>query len=108
MSKEESFMRILDASVVIQRNTYLILQGKAVEAEKVSQWVLNQYRGPDGELKDSLSIHEQIVEQIEGLTKMGSGLCRNLRIVLGSSDDQNADRMGMGMGFDGFDFGVQD
>lgn len=104
MSNEESFMRILDASVVIQRNTYLILQGKAVEAEKVCQWVLTQYRDA-GELKDSLSIHEQIVEQIEGITRMGSGLCRNLRIVLGTADDQNnADSMG----FDAFDFGDQD
>lgn len=104
MSKEESFIRILDASVVIQRNTSLILQGKAVEAEKVCQWVLTQYTGSDGELKDSLSIHEQIVEQIEGLTRIGSGLCRNLRIVLGTSDDQNTESMG----FDGFDFGAQD
>lgn len=102
MSKEESFMRILDASVMIQRNTYLILQGKAIESEKVCQWVLNQYdRG--GELKDSLSIHEQIVEQIEGLTRIGSGLCRNLRIVMGTSDDEN----NVGMGFDTLDFGEQ-
>ncbi|MGM1048191.1 MAG: hypothetical protein ACQEXX_18890 [Bacillota bacterium] len=103
MNKEESFLRILDASVVIQRNTYLILQGKAVEAEKVRQWVLTQY-SDGGELKDSLSIHEQIVEQIEGLTRIGSGLCRNLRIAMGTSEDENADNMG----FDGFDFGDQD
>ncbi|UNK19740.1 hypothetical protein MNQ98_06835 [Paenibacillus sp. N3/727] len=103
MNKEESFLRILDASVVIQRNTYLILQGKAVEAEKVRQWVSTQY-SDGGELKDSLSIHEQIVEQIEGLTRIGSGLCRNLRIAMGTSEDENADNMG----FDAFDFGDQD
>lgn len=103
MSKEESFMRILDASVVIQYNTYLILQGKAVEAEKVSRWVLTQYPRSKGELSDSLSIHEQIVEQIEGLTRIGSGLCRNLRIILGT-DDQGDDNMGM----DTFEFGDMD
>lgn len=105
MSKEESFLRILDASVEIQRNTYLILQGKAVEAEKVCQWVLTQYSDAGGELKDLLSIHEQIVEQIEGLTRMGSGLCRNLRIVMGTSDDESADSMG---GLDALNFGDED
>ncbi|MEK4977021.1 hypothetical protein MHI43_07165 [Paenibacillus sp. FSL H8-0457] len=103
VSKEESFMRILDASVTIQYNTYLILQGKAVEAEKVCQWVLTQYPRSKGELKDSLSIHEQIVEQIEGLTKIGSGLCRNLRIILGTDAEQDD-----AMGFDAFDFGDTD
>lgn len=104
MSKEESFMRILDASVVIQRNTYLILRGKAMEADKVRQWVLKQYSEADGKLKESLSIHEQIVEQIEGLTRIGTGLCRNLRIAMGTSDDQNADSLG----FDALNFGDMD
>lgn len=103
MSKEESFLRILDASVVIQYNTYLILQGKAVEAEKVARWVLTQYPRSKGELSDPLSIHEQIVEQIEGLTRIGSGLCRNLRIILGT-DEQGDNSMGL----DTFGFGDTD
>ncbi|GAE07532.1 hypothetical protein JCM10914_3766 [Paenibacillus sp. JCM 10914] len=94
-------MRMLEAAVVIQRETSLILEGKAVEAEKVRQWVLSQ-QSPQNGFKDTLAMHDQIVEQIEGLTRIGSGLCRNLRVALGT-DGQAA-----GGGFDEFDFGDSD
>ncbi|PAK48861.1 hypothetical protein [Paenibacillus sp. 7541] len=103
MSKVESLMQMLDAAVVIQRETSLILEGKAVEAEKVCQWVLsNQALGAEG-LKEPLALHDQIVEQIEGLTRIGSGLCRNLRIILGTSDQEDGEG-----GFEEFDFGESD
>ncbi|NMO95234.1 hypothetical protein [Paenibacillus lemnae] len=102
MSREESLMRMLDAAVSIQRETALILAGKAVEAEKVRQWVLH-YETDRETLKEPLMIHEQIVEQIEGLTRIGTGLCRNLRAVLetGEEEDDDSD-------FEGFDFGDSD
>lgn len=100
MSREESLMRMLDAAVSIQRETALILAGKAVEAEKVKQWVLNQAEPGDGmAIKEPLKLHEQIVEQIEGLTRIGTGLCRNLKAVLGSGQEDH-DEMGFGSGFD--------
>lgn len=102
MSKEESLMRMLDAAVAIQRETSLILEGKAVEAEKVREWVVSQEPSAMNGLKDTLTIHEQIVEQIEGLTRIGSGLCRNLRIAIGT-EERSA-----GGGFDEFDFGDSD
>lgn len=95
-------MRMLDAAVAIQRETSLILEGKAVEAEKVRQWVLSQDPSAIGGLKEPLTIHEQIVEQIEGLTRIGSGLCRNLRIAVGTEE-----RAASG-GFDEYDFGDSD
>ncbi|AYB45879.1 hypothetical protein V4V36_16515 [Paenibacillus lautus] len=101
MSKVESLMRMLEAAVAIQRETSLILEGKAVEAEKVRKWVLAQEPSTSG-LKDSLQIHEQIVEQIEGLTRIGSGLCRNLRVALGTEDQAASG------GFEEFDFGDSD
>ncbi|MGE7826051.1 hypothetical protein [Paenibacillus sp. NPDC093718] len=101
VSKEESLMRMLEAAVAIQRETSLILEGKAVEAEKVREWVLSQDPSAGG-LKDSLVMHEQIVEQIEGLTRIGSGLCRNLRVALGTDDQASSG------GFDEFDFGDSD
>lgn len=101
VSKEDSLMRMLEAAVAIQRETSLILEGKAVEAEKVRQWVLSQDPSASG-LKDSLVIHEQIVEQIEGLTRIGAGLCRNLRAALGS-EEQSASGA-----FDEFEYGDSD
>lgn len=101
MSKEDSLMRMLEAAVAIQRETSLILEGKAVEAEKVRRWVLSHEPSASG-LKDSLIIHEQIVEQIEGLTRIGSGLCRNLRAALGTEEPS------AGGGFEEFDYGDSD
>lgn len=100
MNREESLMRMLDAAVSIQRETALILAGKAVEAEKVKEWVLNQAEpGDEMAIKEPLQLHEQIVEQIEGLTRIGTGLCRNLKAVLGSDQDDH-EEMGFGGRFD--------
>lgn len=99
MNRNDSLMRMLDAAVSIQRETALILAGKAVEAEKVKQWVIH-HGGNQGNLEEPLAIHEQIVEQIEGLTRISSGLCRNLRAVLQAGEDDSE-----ASGFEGFDFG---
>ena len=104
MSREEALMRMLDAAVSIQRETALILAGKAVEAEKVKQWVLHQAEDKSMALKEPIKLHEQIVEQIEGLTRIGTGLCRNLKAVLGSGQEDHAE---MGFGGD-YDFGDPD
>ena len=101
MSREASFLRVLEAAVSIQQNTHLILEGKAAEAEKVSRWVINQPTNSEAILKESLAVHEQIVEQIDGLTRVSSGLCRNLRIALGTSDEEGVSPLGFG----GFDLG---
>lgn len=103
MSKEESLLRMLEAAVSIQRETALILAGKAVEAEKVRQWVTSHSVAEGTSLNEPLMIHEQIVEQIEGLTRIGSGLCRNLKAVLAVDQDEKD-----GSGLGGFDFGDAD
>ncbi|MFF2911005.1 restriction endonuclease subunit S [Paenibacillus sp. NPDC057934] len=108
MSREKAFLQMLESTAVIQWNVAMILEAKAVEAEKVKQWTQHHiharaFESHEEQLKETLSIHEVIVEMVEGLTKLENGLYSNLKAVLGSGEEE-----GGGEGFsggDGFDFG---
>ncbi|MFC3748085.1 restriction endonuclease subunit S [Paenibacillus sp. GCM10012306] len=108
MSREKAFLQMLESTAVIQWNVAMILEAKAVEAEKVKQWTQHHiharvFESHEEQLKEALSIHEVIVEMVEGLTKLENGLYSNLKAVLGSGEEE-----GGGEGFsggDGFDFG---
>lgn len=41
MSREQAMIHMLDAASKMQRNVSMILEAKAVEAEKVRNWALN-------------------------------------------------------------------
>jgi hypothetical protein len=108
MSREKAYLQMLESTAAIQWNIAMILEAKAVEAEKVKQWTYHHiharaFESHEEQLKESLSIHEVIVELVEGLTKLENGLYSNLKAVLGSGEEE-----GGGEGFsggDGFDFG---
>lgn len=110
MSREKAYLQMLESTATIQWNIAMILEAKAVEAEKVKQWVQHHvharaFESHSEQLKESISIHEVIVEMVEGLTKLENGLYSNLKAVLGSGEDD-----GGGEGFgdlsgDGFSFG---
>ncbi|KHF32435.1 hypothetical protein CM49_05309 [Paenibacillus sp. P1XP2] len=87
MSREQAFLHMLDAASKIQWNIAMILEAKAVEAEKVRNWAINHltadaFETHDHQLNEPLQIHGQIVELLEGLTKLENGLCSNLKAVL--------------------------
>ncbi|MNJ55090.1 hypothetical protein D3C77_505640 [compost metagenome] len=84
-------MHVLDAAAKIQWNVAMILEAKAVEAEKVRNWMLNHVHGGSFEshekmLSEPIDIHEQIVEVIDGLTKLQNGLTSNLKAILASDE----------------------
>ncbi|MFD3261317.1 restriction endonuclease subunit S [Paenibacillus lentus] len=104
MSREQSFLNVLEAAAKVQWNVSMILEAKAVEAEKVRNWVLNHVHGGSFEshekmLSEPLDIHEQLVEVIDGLTKLQNGFCSNLKAVLISEEEESGS--GDGDGFDG-------
>lgn len=110
MSREKAYLQMLESSATIQWNIALILEAKAVEAEKVKQWTQHHiharaFDSHGEQLKESLSIHEVIVEMVEGLTKLENGLYSNLKAVLGSGEDEGGGDGFGGMSGDGFDFG---
>jgi hypothetical protein len=113
MSREEAMLAMLEAAAKLQYNIALILEAKAVEAEKARSWLCQHLSDASfalyGEqLKKSLEIHDQLIEVIDGLTKMESGLTRNLEVVLNKgepADGQGASGFGDmfgGGGFGGF------
>ncbi|ANE46103.1 restriction endonuclease S subunit [Paenibacillus swuensis] len=97
MNREESFRQMLAAAAKFQWNIALILEAKALEAEKSRNWIVNHLSGEvfadhSDQLKQSMNIHEQMIEVIEGLTKLENGLTKNLKVVL----DQDGDSEGGG------------
>lgn len=102
MSRENSFLQMLEASSKIQFNIALILEAKAVEAEKIRNWTVNHlhadaFHSQDKQLSEPLQIHGQIVELLESLTKLENGMCSNLKAVLGGQE-AGEDGGGFGMG----------
>ncbi|USB32488.1 restriction endonuclease subunit S [Paenibacillus sp. YPG26] len=114
MSRNQAYLNMLDASAKIQWNVAMMLEAKAVEAEKVRNWTLNHLHGHsfddhEKQLASPITIHEQIIEVLEGITKLQTGLSSNLKAVLASQED-SGDSGGMGgmLGGGGFDFGDMD
>ncbi|AWB45814.1 restriction endonuclease subunit S [Paenibacillus sp. CAA11] len=99
MSREHAFVNMLDAAAKMQWNVAMMLEAKAVEAEKARNWALNHFHAHSFEshakqLEQPLGFHEGLVEVIEGLTKMENGLCSNLKTLLAS--DEGSGEGGMG------------
>ncbi|GAB1159026.1 MULTISPECIES: restriction endonuclease subunit S [Paenibacillus] len=108
MSREQSLILMLDAAAKMQWNIALILEAKAIEAEKVRNWALNHLNGEaflthGDQVAEPLKMHDQLVEMLEGLTRMETGLCNNLKAVM---VDNSAEEGGMDGGmFGGMDLG---
>jgi hypothetical protein len=105
MSRESSYLTILEATAIMQEHVSAILQAKALEAEKAKKWIClhihdGSFADKEDQLKHCLNIHEKVIEIIEGLTKLENGLGRNLKVVL--NKDESGGFGGFG-GMDGFD-----
>ncbi|MDO7906993.1 restriction endonuclease subunit S [Paenibacillus sp. JX-17] len=92
MSREQTFTHMLDAAAKMQWNIAVILEAKAVEAEKIRNWSLNHlhphaFDTHEEQLREPLQLHEQIIEMLEGLTKLENGLCSNLKALLVQEED---------------------
>lgn len=87
-------MSMLESTAKMQHNISIILEAKAVEAEKSRRWLNNHIHAAnfeedhEAQVKLSLEFHEQVVEALSGLTKLEMGLARNLRIVLGQEANE--------------------
>ncbi|APO47480.1 restriction endonuclease subunit S [Paenibacillus sp. FSL H7-0942] len=109
MSREQSLILMLDAAAKMQWNIALILEAKAIEAEKVRNWTLNHLNGDTflthgDQVGEPLKMHDQLVELLEGLTRMETGLCNNLKAVMVQNDSEDGGGMDGGM-FGGMDLG---
>ncbi|UVI28655.1 restriction endonuclease subunit S [Paenibacillus spongiae] len=104
MSRETAYARMLDASAKLQQNVAMILEAKATEAEKVRNWLCNHvtpdaYQEQQAHLKDTLGVHEQLIEVIDGLAKLNQGMANVLKAVLRHDQEDSSS------GFGNMDFG---
>lgn len=100
-SKEESYMTMLEATAIMQHHVSVILQAKAIEAEKTKCWICYHladagFADKEDQLKQAIGLHEKVIEVIDGLTRLENGLAKNLKVVL------NKDSMDSSSGFGGF------
>lgn len=95
MNRTESYLSILDATAKIQLNVALILEAKALHAEKSSNWICRHlsadaYESNADHLKQANSVHEQLIAVIEGITKMEVAFAKNLGILIAEDDEDNS------------------
>lgn len=100
MNRDEAFMRILHASTKFQLHIAEILEAKAIEAEKSRHWICNHLHVHSIEqhgdcLKQSGEIQDQLLEVIDGLTKMENALAENLKVLIGDNEEESG---GLGAG----------
>jgi hypothetical protein len=87
MSRHTEYLRMIESFARLQMNIADLLENKATEAEKSSMWIRHhdfaEWRSAHKAcIEDGLKIHEQLVEAIQGVTKMEAALGRHLKIVL--------------------------
>ncbi|WP_338552279.1 restriction endonuclease subunit S [Paenibacillus sp. KS-LC4] len=109
MDREQAYMRMLGATANMQWNVALILEAKAQEAEKARNWICNHihtgtFPGDQTQLKQTLGVHDQMVETIEGINKMSQGIVSVLKAVLqkeGEDSHSSGSEFHFGGGFGG-------
>lgn len=101
MSRDDSYINILRATARMQYHIATILEAKADEAEKSRNWICrhvsaSSFSNDEDQLKQPIQFHEQIVEAIDGITKVESGLAANLKVLLNQEDDTDLNSSGFG------------
>jgi len=92
MDRTDLYLRMIDVFTRYQGEVALILEAKALEAEKSRNWirVFLQDGGFDGhrdQLKASLAVHERLIEVIDGIVKMETGFARHLKLLIGGKEE---------------------
>jgi hypothetical protein len=82
---------MLDNTVKMQWNMAIIMESKASESEKVRDWLCDHvssesFGDKQEQLKQALEVHEQIVESLNHLTRIGNGMNALLKRALEHED----------------------
>ncbi|MEW9700269.1 restriction endonuclease subunit S [Paenibacillus sp. SI8] len=91
MNRSDLYLHMLDATAKLQYEIALILEARAVEAEKSRNWIClhinsTNLEGHENQMKQTGEIHEHVIELIDGLTKMENSLNRHLQALLNQND----------------------
>ncbi|MCS7458818.1 hypothetical protein N0M98_01585 [Paenibacillus doosanensis] len=109
MSRSDSYYKMMQAAVKFHHNIALILEAKAAEATRSCQWICNhvspqQFDDHSKQVRRAIEVHEQLIEVIEGLTRMEQALSKNMSVLLGD-DEESSDSGGEAGVGDLFPFG---
>ncbi|MFD1953708.1 restriction endonuclease subunit S [Paenibacillus thailandensis] len=101
MSRENAYLKMLGASANMQWNMAIILEAKALEAEKARNWIckhvsFDAFDENEQQLRQSVQVHDQVVEMIEGIAKYNQSMVAMLRAVLQTDDENDSDSFSMG------------
>ena len=105
MSRTDSYHKMLQATAQIQMNIALILEAKALEAVRSHQWICKHLNSShfdehSGHVKKNVEIHEQLLEVIDGITKMEQAMAKNLTVLLSKNEDSDDGSSGSDFGAD--------
>lgn len=99
MAHEQAFLRILAANASMQYHLAAILEAKAKEMGKAGGWTCQHvssstYPNHESQLQEAVKIHEQLIEVIEGITKIEAGLARHLKLLVSTDDSSGNASLG--------------
>ncbi|WJH32483.1 hypothetical protein N6H14_19115 [Paenibacillus sp. CC-CFT747] len=112
MKREHAYLKLLEATADMQAHVAGILEAKVMEAEKTKHWLNRHvdhsgFQDHDGVSAFTLEFHTQLIEVIDGITKMERGLARNLKVLLETGKESEGGSSGGSSG-GMFDFGGGD
>lgn len=99
MVHEQAYLRILAANASIQHHLAVILEAKAKEMGKAGGWTClhvssSAYPNHELQIQEAVKIHEQLIEVIEGITKIEAGLARHLKLLVSTDDSSGNASLG--------------
>jgi hypothetical protein len=99
MARNDILLNMLESSAQMQEHIAVILEAKALEAEHRRGWVcthmqIHHHGGCEECGKNSLELHENVVDVIAGITRMELGLAKNLGVLI--KQDSSGDGGGFG------------
>jgi hypothetical protein len=103
MDRTQFLIDILEAAAHKQYHISVILEAKVAETAKARNWLCgkieqNQFGDHEELLKHCGTVHEQMIEMIDSMTKLEASLAKNLKIVLGHEEDSSGGGMFGGLG----------
>jgi len=96
LGRATSYHKLLQSAASFQKNIALILEAKAFEATRSSRWICHHLKAADlgghnDQVKHSIEIQEQLLEVIDGLTKMEVALNKNLQAILADNEESSGE-----------------
>lgn len=101
MDREQAYLRMLSSTANMQWNIAIMLEAKAAEAEKLRSWICNHlhshsFSSQQSQMGQSLQMHDQVIEVVDGITKLNQSMVSILKAVLQPDEEENE---GKGLSF---------